>query len=154
METNPTVIKALTFTPMYSQSEDRIRLVINYADYSNRIDLWLTRAFLLKLIPTIEDCLDQFDTAPVNSEIQQKTEQKAQSQTDAPTLSMTEKEGFLVHTVDITYHKEAQQFSLVFKTSQHQVISNLNAPLLRTILKSIFAAIPKIDWGISPQWIR
>lgn len=154
MENNPTLIKALTFTPMYSQSEDRIRLVINYADYNNRIDLWLTRAFLLKLIPTIEDCLDQYDTAPVNSEVQQKTEQKAQSKTDAPTLSMTEKEGFLVQSVDITYHKEAQQFSLVFKTEQHQVISTLTAPLLRTILKSIFTAIPKIDWGISPQWIR
>lgn len=154
MENNPTVIQALTFTPMYSQSEDRIRLVINYADYSNRIDLWLTRAFLLKLIPTIEDCLDQFDTTPANSPIQQQTEQKAQSQTDAPTLNMTEKDGFLVHTVDITYHKEAQQFSLVFKTSDQHVVSTLNAPLLRTILKSIFAAIPKIDWGISPQWIR
>lgn len=154
MENSLTVIKALTFTPMYSQSEDRIRLVINYADYNNRIDLWLTRAFLLKLIPSIEDCLDQFDTTPSNSSIQQQTEQKAQSQTDAPTLSMTEKEGFLVHTVDITYHKEAQQFTLAFKTSDHQVVSTLNAPLLRTILKSIFTAIPKIDWGISPQWIR
>jgi hypothetical protein len=154
MENSLTVIKALTFTPMYSQSEDRIRLVINYADYNNRIDLWLTRAFLLKLIPSIEDCLDQFDTTPSNSTIQQQTEQKAQSQTDAPTLSMTEKEGFLVHTVDITYHKETQQFTLVFKTSDQQVVSTLNAPLLRTILKSIFAAIPKIDWGISPQWIR
>lgn len=154
MENNPTVIQALTFTPMYSQREDRIRLVINYADYTNRIDLWLTRAFLLKLIPLIEDCLDQFDTAPANAEVQQKTEQKAQSQTDAPTLSMTEKEGFLVHTVDITYHKEAQQFSLVFKTANHQVVSTLTAPLLRTILKSIFASIPKIDWGISPQWMH
>lgn len=154
MTNSPTIIKALTFTPIYSQSEDRIRLVINYVDYTNRIDLWLTRAFLLKLVPTIEDCLDQFDTAPVNSEMQQKTEQNAQSQTDAPTLSMTEKEGFLVHTVDITYHKAPQQFSLVFKTAHHQVVSTLNAPLLRTLLKSIFVAIPKIDWGISPQWIR
>jgi len=154
MEKSLTVIKALTFTPMYSQTEDRIRLIINYADYNQRIDLWLTRAFLLKLIPTIEDCLDQYDTTPLNSQVQQQTEQNAQSKTDGPTLTMTEKEGFLVHTVDITYHKENQQFSLVFKTAQHQVISTLNGPLLRTILKSIFASIPKIDWGISPQWIR
>jgi len=139
---------------MYSQTEDRIRLIINYADYNQRIDLWLTRAFLLKLIPTIEDCLDQYDTTPPNSEVQQQTEQNAQSKTDGSTLTMTEKEGFLVHTVDITYHKENQQFSLVFKTAQHQVISTIKGPLLRTILKSIFASIPKIDWGISPQWIR
>lgn len=154
MDNNPTLINAQTFTPIYSQSEDRIRLVINYADYNNRIDLWLTRAFLLKLIPTIEDCLDQYDTTPPDSSIQQQTEQQSQSKTDAPTLTMTEKEGFLVHTVDITYHKETQQFTLVFKTGDYHVISTLSAPLLRTILKSIFGAIPKIEWGISPQWIR
>jgi hypothetical protein len=91
MNLETSIIKAQTFTPMYSQSEDRIRLVINYADYSNRIDLWLTRAFLLKLIPTIEDCLDQYDIAPLNSDIQQQTDKDAQSQTDAPMLAMTEK---------------------------------------------------------------
>jgi hypothetical protein len=154
MNLETSIIKAQTFTPMYSQSEDRIRLVINYADYSNRIDLWLTRAFLLKLIPTIEDCLDQYDIAPLNSDIQQQTDKDAQSQTDAPMLAMTEKEGYLVQSVDITYHKESHYFSLTLKTNKRHVSSTLTAPLLRTLLKSIFNAIPKIDWGISPQWVH
>jgi len=154
MNPEPQIIKALTFTPVYSPKEDRIRLVINYADYNNRVDLWLTRAFLLKLIPTIEDCLDKYDTTPPNSTIQQQTDKTSQSKTDTPTLTMTEKEGYLVDSVDITYHKENSQFSLVFKTDRPQVVSALTPPLLRTVLKSIFAAIPKIDWGISPQWIR
>ncbi len=154
MNSETSIVKAQTFTPIYSQSEDRIRLVINYADYSNRIDLWLTRAFLLKLIPTIEDCLDQYDTIPSNSEIQQLTDKMAQSQTDGPTLTMTEKEGYLVHSVDITYYQENEQFSLVFKTAHVHVVSILTTPFLRTLLKSIFASIPKIDWGISPQWIQ
>lgn len=154
MDLQPSIIKALTFTPMYSQSEDRIRLVINYADYATRVDLWLTRAFLLKLIPTIEDCLDQYDVAPQAPDVQKQTDQKAQMQTDAPTLTMTEKEGFLVHSVDITPHKENHHFTLVFKSDHSHVVSTLSAPLLRTVLKSIFAAIPKIDWGISPTWIR
>jgi hypothetical protein len=148
------IINGQTFTPMYSQSEDRIRLVINYADYSNRIDLWLTRAFLLKLIPTIEDCLDQYDMAPINSNIQQQTDKMAQSQTDAPLLAMTEKEGCLVQSVDITYYNENHYFSLIFKTNKTHVNSILTAPLLRILLKSIFNAIPKIGWGISPQWIH
>lgn len=147
------IIQAQTFTPIYSQSEDRIRLVINYADFQNRIDLWLTRGFLLKLIPTIEDYLDKYDTTS-DKEVQQKIEESVQTKTDAPTLTMTEKEGFLVHTVDISYNKEEQQISLIFKTLNHQVISIVSLPLLRTILKSIFSAIPKIDWGISPQWVR
>jgi len=148
------MIKAQTFTPFYSQLEDRIRFVINYADYTQRVDLWLTRAFLLKLIPTLEDYLDQYDTMSVDVQAQQQTDAAAQSQTDAPTLMMMEKEGYLVHSVDITYHQESKQFSLVFKTNSVEVIATLTGPVLRTLLKSIFASIPKIDWGISPQWIQ
>lgn len=152
---NPEIsmIKAQTFTPLYSQLEDRIRFVINYADYTQRVDLWLTRAFLLKLIPTIEDYLDQYDSTS-NVEIQQLTDTAAQSQTDTPTLIMTEKEGYLVHSVDMTYHQESQQFTLLFKTNGVEVMSTLTGPVLRTLLKSIFSSIPKIDWGISPQWIQ
>jgi hypothetical protein len=147
------MIKAQTFTPVYSQSEDRIRLIINYADYNQRVDLWLTRAFLLKLIPTIEDCIDQYDDALLTQEIQKQTDQKANIQTDTPTLAMTEKEGGLVHSVDLTYHKTSRNFHIVFKTETLQVSAVLTVPLLRTVLRSIFAAIPKINWGISPQWV-
>jgi hypothetical protein len=147
------MIKAQTFTPIYSQSEDRIRLIINYADYNQRVDLWLTRAFLLKLIPTMEDCIDQYDDTPLTQEAQKQTDQKAQSKTDTSTLSMTEKEGYLVHSVDLTYHKASRDFHVVFKTETLQVRAVLTVTLLRTVLRSIFAAIPKINWGISPQWV-
>jgi hypothetical protein len=147
-------IQARTFTPIYSQSEDRIRLIANYADYSQRVDLWLTRAFLLKLIPTIEDYLDQYDAGEQNAPEQQQSERAAQSKTDMPTLSMTEKAGYLVQSVDVTYDKRKRYFKLVFKTEAVQVETVLKAPMLRALLKSVFAAIPKIDWGISPQWMR
>jgi hypothetical protein len=71
-----------------------------------------------------------------------------------PTLSMTEKTGYLVQSVDVTYDKRKNYFRLVFKTEAVQVETALKAPMLRTLLKSVFAAIPKIDWGISPQWMR
>lgn len=148
------IIQALTFTPIYSQSEDRIRLIINYADYANRADLWLTRAFLLKLIPVIEDTLDKYEPQEADPQIQVRTDKQAQGPTDASTLAVTEKEGELVRSVDITYRPTSKQYEIVFKTDAFHAVSALSGPLLRTILKSIFAAIPKIDWGISPQWIR
>lgn len=148
------IIQALTFTPIYSQSEDRIRLILNYADYANRADLWLTRAFLLKLIPVIEDTLDRYEPVDSDPQVQVQTEKKAQSGTDTSTLAVTEKSGELVRTVDITYRPRSKQYEIVFKTDAYHAVSVLSGPLLRTVLKSIFAAIPKIDWGISPQWIR
>lgn len=152
---SPLIIQAKTFTPVYSPVEDRIRLIANYADYNERVDLWLTRAFLLRLIPTIEESLDQYDTADAqNLQVQQQTERAAQSKTDMPTLSMTEKEGYLVKSADVTYHPQKKYFRLVFKTETVHVETALKAPMLRTLLKSIFTSIPKIDWGISPLWIR
>lgn len=154
MSTELPIIQAQTFTPIYSQSEDRIRLIVNYADYANRADLWLTRSFLLKLIPVIEDTLDKYEPQEQEPQVQIQTDQKAQTPTDTSTLAVTEKAGELVRTVDITYRPASKQYELVFKTDRFHAVSVLNGPLLRTILKAIFTAIPKIDWGISPQWIR
>ena len=47
--TNKKIVSALVFTPLYDQLEDRIRLVINYSDYDNRIDIMITRNFILDL---------------------------------------------------------------------------------------------------------
>lgn len=154
MTTELPMIQAQTFTPIYSQSEDRIRLILNYAVYSNRADLWLTRSFLLKLIPMIEDILDQYEPPEREPNIQIQTEQKAKGQTDTSTLAVTEKAGELVRSVDITYLPSSKQYKLVFKTDNFHAVSVLSGPLLRTVLKAIFGAIPKIDWGISPQWIH
>lgn len=147
------IIKAITFTPIYSPLEDRIRLIVNYADYVNRCDLWLTRAFLLKLIPVIEDTLDTHELEDTDVHLRTEIEQKAQSKTDSATMIITEKEGELVVSVDITYRAATQEYEIVFKTDTQWAVAVLSGPLLRTLLKSIFAAIPKIDWGISPQWI-
>ncbi len=146
-------VQGKTFTPVFSQSEDRIRLIVNYADYHQRVDLWITRAFVLKLIPSIEDCLDRYAANEAAGAQAQKSESAAQSKTDMPTLAMTEKEGHLVQGVDITFLPRTRHFRLVFKTASLKVETTLNAHLLRALLKSIFAAVPKIDWGISPGWV-
>lgn len=147
-------ILAKTFTPFYSEYEDRIRLVINYADYENRIDLWLTRSFLLKLLPTIEECIDQYGTGVELVQLQQQSGEKVETKTDASTLSVTEKQGVLVHSVDITFKPDKQHFEIVFKTNEVNVVSVLNELLLKSLLKSIFSSMPLIQWGISSHLIR
>ncbi|MDD2830115.1 MAG: hypothetical protein PHW18_11120 [Sulfuricurvum sp.] len=146
-------ILAKTFTPFYSESEDRIRLVVNYADYENRFDLWLTRAFLLKLLPTIEECLDQYGTGAELVQLQQSNA-NVETKTDSSTLSITEKKGHLVYSVDLTFKPTNNTFEIVFKTDEAHVISTLNELLLKTVLKSIFNSMPLISWGISSQLIR
>lgn len=154
MSTEKSIIQAQTFTPIYSQSEDRIRLIVNYADYANRADLWLTRAFLLKLIPVIEDTLDKYEPAEQEPQVQIQTDKKAQTSTDNSTLAVTEKDGQLVRSVDLSFRPTVKQYEIVFKTDTFHAVSVVSGPLLRTLLKAIFGAIPKIDWGISPHWVR
>jgi hypothetical protein len=54
IETQKEII-AQTFTPIYDEVEDRIRVVINYQDIMNRVDYMITRKFILNIIPTIDE---------------------------------------------------------------------------------------------------
>lgn len=67
MQSIPTTVAAHTFTTLYSELEDRLRLIINYADYSKRIDFWITRAFLLKLAPSWEEYSYRYSTAQMSN---------------------------------------------------------------------------------------
>ena len=49
------VISAQTFTPVYDELEDRIRLSVNYQDVNNRIDFLITRNLIINLLPSIEE---------------------------------------------------------------------------------------------------
>ena len=55
IKTEQKTIYIQTLTPLYDKVEDRIRLSINYQDIANRIDLMITRAFILQLLPIFEE---------------------------------------------------------------------------------------------------
>lgn len=126
--------------------------MINYADFANRADFWITRAFLLKLLPSMEEYLYSYATEPVNFLPQNSTSAET-SATDGSTLSVTEKEGVLLEAVDMTYIADTQLFELRLRGKSTQAVAVLNAQMMMVMLKSIFSAAPHGQWGISPQLV-
>lgn len=159
---NINTIKARTFTPSYDNSEDRIRLVINYSDYENRVDFWITRSFLLEFIPTVEEYLDRYDLPISNepSDIKAKENhniqisKSTQTVTDSSTLAVMEKDAILATKSEITHCKASNRFKLIIKSKHIAAEATLEAGVARAILRGIFSITPKIAWGISPSLLH
>lgn len=144
------MILATTFTPYYCEAEDRVRLVVNYADFANRIDFWITRAFLLKLLPSMEEYLYTY-TSPQILNSPQKTHSRETTSTDSGTLAVTEKEGILLEAVDMTYVADTSMFEIRMRGRGSQTLAVLDEQMMMAVLKSIFGAAPHMQWGISPR---
>lgn len=145
------IVQAQTFTPYYSALEDRIRFVINYGEYEKRVDFWLTRSFLLKLLPTVEEVIFRH-TEDSMSNSSGESAPKSQSPTDGGTLAVTEKEGELIHSVDIAYHPDSKAYQLTFKGETTHATTLLDEPTLKALMHTLIKAAPALEWGITPHW--
>lgn len=149
MHSSGSIITALTFTPYYSQIEDRIRLVVNYADFANRIDFWITRAFLLRLAPSWEEYYFRYaNHQKINADTHQNSSEAAA--TDNSTLAVTDKAGVLLEAVDMTFDSSTGTFEICLRGNDTQAVARLNEEMMMALIKTIFNAAPHMQWGISP----
>lgn len=147
------MILATTFTPYYCEAEDRVRLVINYADFTHRADFWITRAFLLKLLPSMEEYLYTHRASHLLTPTQE-THDKETTPTDGGTLAVMEKEAVLLETVDMTYVADTEMFEIRMRGRGVETVAVLNQQMMRAVIQSIFAAAPHGAWGISPRLVE
>ena len=147
-------ITANDFTPIYDTLEDRIRLVLNYQDINNRVDFMITRSFLLNLIPTAEEFIEQsYGTEDV---VQEKVAvahvnepNKALNQTDTANLELFKKDEELLLEVNFAFNKQKKITKVAFSSKTVVVNAQLNASTIREVFKMIKLAIPRIRWGIA-----
>ena len=147
-------ITANDFTPIYDTLEDRIRLVLNYQDINNRVDFMITRSFLLNLIPTAEEFIEQsYGTEDV---VQEKVAvahvnepNKALNQTDTANLELFKKDEELLLEVNFAFNKQKKITKVAFSSKTVVVNAQLNASTIREVFKMIKLAIPRIKWGIA-----
>ncbi|MEA3383712.1 MAG: hypothetical protein U9Q20_03425 [Campylobacterota bacterium] len=160
MNTTQKTILANTFTPMYDNIEDRLRVVINYDDLKNRVDLMITRGFILNLIPSIDDYIFQYyeieveieteDKQPIQNENNKSSKNKQTiSKTDNTNLNLYKQDDELLLKVDLTYLKESKQTLIVFSSKETIVKSQLDSEMFQQIIKIIKSNIPYMKWGIS-----
>jgi len=141
-----TIIQAKTFTCNYNEREDRILLTINYEDITQRVDFWITRSFLVKLLPYFFE----YTTGSFGSEIvtQEKSQQNVTS-TDLSTFELTSKEPILLDSIDFT--KLETGMKIVFKNLEKKVyaVGLFDEALLENVVTLILKAAPSYEWGIN-----
>lgn len=151
MQPIQTTVAAHTFTTLYSELEDRLRLVINYADYANRIDFWITRAFLLKLAPSWEEYSYRYAAPKIMSNNESVQNLPNNTATDSSTLAVTHKEGVLLEAVDMMFEVSVGTFEIRLRGKGTEAVAILNEEMMITLIKTIFNAAPHIQWGVSSK---
>ena len=134
---------AKTFTCRYDAKEDRLLLTLNYLFVEDRIDFWITRSFLLKLLPIF------FDFSPTN-DAPKSTQALADTKesTDASTYSLTYKEPLLLESVD--FKRMEQGTMLVFKNLEKSIFCEalLNEVDMKSFMSLLLGSVPKYEWGM------
>jgi hypothetical protein len=150
-------ITALNFTPKYDELEDRIRISINYDNFENRVDFMLTRSFIIKLFPVLDDYMVKF----YNHHIQSSTppvqvvnemvhaEDNATSITDNSNLELYKQQDELLKELKFSFVKDSKMTILVFESEHTQATAKLSESDLTQVFKVIKASIPFFSWGIS-----
>lgn len=149
-----------TITPVYDKMEDRIRLSINYQDIQSRIDLMITRSFILELIPSMEEYVDKYYPniyTEGKKEIDSSSDQEKNIQNDTPLfetsaedLELYKGREDLLYTLNLSYDNVTQKTTLQL-ISKNKFNANLvlDVTLFQHIIQSIKNSIPQIAWGIS-----
>lgn len=153
-------ISIQTITPTYDQIEDRIRLSFNYQDINNRIDMMLTRAFLLKILPSIEEYIYQhYPNEEIENQVNIQTDTSLEekigssqelSKTSMEDLTLYQTQTYLLFTLNLNFDKNTQlTFMKFISKDKHTASLSVDIKILKNILFSIKSAIPTLNWGIS-----
>ena len=149
-------IIANTFTPIYDEVEDRLRLVINYQDIHNRADLMITRSFILNLIPAAEEFTAKYYVHEKSNDIIQSVnystpseESNTLSKTDGVNLELLRTNEELLLEVNFSFDANTKQTLVIFNSKHIIAKASLDASLMEQTFNIIKSSIPYIKWGIS-----
>ena len=138
------IIEAKTFTPIYDEVEDRIRLIINL-DNVGRIDLMITRALIIKLIPMLEEFYEKHYS---DIEADEVTINSDSSKEESKSSTVAKIDGELLMTINLSYNRDNQLTSIELISSKNRVVANFNQELFNSFIKLLKNSIPKFSWGL------
>jgi len=150
-------ISANTFTPIYDQVEDRIRLVINYQDIQNRVDFMITRSFILNLVPAAEEFMAKHHSEKplLQNSLKESVQGKQSdglSQTDGVNLELLRTNEELLLEINFAFDLNTQQTIVTFSSKNTTTKASLDSITMQQTFSVIKSAIPYIKWGISYQF--
>ncbi len=154
------MVVAQKFTFQYNRLEDRLKMLINYDSVTARMDFFITRAMLFRLIPVIEQLLikcsetspkphHEFSNLHVNSSLPTAT----QHQTDTTTLELLDTQtALLLEKVDLTWHADVRGVRLLFYANgKAECQAMLSAKHFADVVHGMIRVVPHTSWGMAPN---
>jgi hypothetical protein len=149
------MIQAQKFTFAYDGLEDRLKLLINYDSVAHRIDFFITRAMLFRLIPVIEKILITTQTPAQEDREHLHVNPKRlgeKQKTDTATLQLLQERVNLLEKVDFKYNQKAKMITMIFYAKgEAQCAAQLTAENFSQIMNAMIAAVPHTSWGMAPN---
>ena len=148
-------IIAKTFTPLYDEVEDRLRVVVNYEDIHNRVDFMITRNFVLNLVPSAEEFIVKyygsidFKEDTKTPHVEQETKNDSISKTDNANLELLRTEEELLTEVNFSFDNNTKYTLMKLNSKNITASISIDGFMLLQIFKVIKSAIPYIRWGIA-----
>lgn len=150
------MLSIAAFTFKYDQIEDRILMVGNLNNNQQRVDFWLTRKLVLRLLNGVEELFEKTAGAKFavpaahKSQMMQFDHDQAQTQLvlDHENQEVISEEGGLLVRLDISYKQE--RYQLLFYTGEADpvAVSILTYDELHQILHLIHKGALTLDWGV------
>lgn len=147
------------FTFKYDQLEDRLLLVGNLKSQESRIDFWLTRKLVLRLLNGVQELVDK-TAASIQQVPKEHKSQLAQFHHDQAksNLSIEREDQKLVPDaprlltrIDISYNHEQYQLTFFSTEPDPLAVSVLTYDELHQILHLIHKGALSLEWGASPN---
>ena len=141
METHHRAVK--TFTCRYDALEDRLLLTLNYQSAYERVDFWITRRFLLKLVPVFFDFTEHM---PVQETYVPYASQNT-GETEVSEYLLFQRAPILLESVD--FQKREGHIVLLFKNHVHQIVYEaiLDAAGVERFVNLLLGCAPRYEWG-------
>lgn len=156
-------ITAISFTPKYDALEDRIRISINYDDLNNRIDFMMTRSFMLKLFPVLDEYMLKYygietgiqatnSVVTSDSKNDKNISVPTTSVTDGSNLELYKQQDELLLEVKFSYVKDTTSSIIQFISKNSNASARLNSADLKQVFTIIKSTIPSFSWGVSQSF--
>lgn len=156
-------ITAISFTPKYDALEDRIRISINYDDLNNRIDFMMTRSFMLKLFPVLDEYMLKYygietgiqatnSVVTSDSKNDKNISVPTTSVTDGSNLELYKQQDELLLEVKFSYVKDTASSIIQFISKNSNASARLNSADLKQVFTIIKSTIPSFSWGVSQSF--
>lgn len=153
------MLNIAAFTFKYDQLEDRLLLVGNFNNQQPRVDFWLTRKLVMRLLSGAQELVDKTEGAVQQAPSAHKSElaqfhhdhAKQVMNVERENQTLTPEDTCLLTRLDISYRNDQYRLLFYSEGTEPVAMSVLTYDELHQILFLMHKGALSLDWGVSPN---